>query len=322
MVLVFWLITPLQSSLLGTDEVSHTEVMEIGNRSELLPLEDQVSVLGPEVMSHGYSVAWLGQRLPPFMTPDFGLLPFYSSDDPAPSSSTSNWTASTTKYSTELDCWPAEFSPDGPPDKKTYTFKSGKGCKYDFIIPNWQNYSMNYIGYTTSPHSSYWLGGPDCPPTPDTMHMFLAVWVYASGAENVTQTPDFDITALYCKPSYYKQHVQVSIQADSWVPIESSVQPLKEREELGQEEFNATAFEFLLANGYDDNLEERDQPFSMVVEQTPQVEGSRIMKPISNMVGFALAGQDRPTSDYGDSKVLHEAFARAHKYCSPSPSIT
>jgi hypothetical protein len=106
----------------------------------------------------------------------------------------------------------------------------------------------------------------------------------------------------------------VSIQADSWVPIESSVQPLKEREELGQEEFNATAFEFLLANGYDDNLEERDQPFSMVVEQTPQVEGSRIMKPISNMVGFALAGQDRPTSDYGDSKVLHEAFARAHKY--------
>ncbi|KAM6512544.1 hypothetical protein FSOLCH5_010256 [Fusarium solani] len=313
MVIVFWALTPLQSALLGTGVVKQTDSVTIGTRSQLLPMREHDSLLDPEFLNTGYAVGWLDQPFPPFTTSKYAILPFYTANNTLPEKVDSNVTAVTTKLSTELSCWPAEIHQDGPRSKSSYFFLNGQGCNTSVSFGVTSRRRMYYIGYYSSPYSDFYLSNKACPKTPNSTHQFLAIWEKTIEAPG-EQTPYFNITALFCQPQYYKQQVYTRVNTSDWKPDSQFEQSLSPKEVLTEEEFNSTAFEFLLANGMADRPIVKDAPFNSVIEQHPRLNYTGFTQPVSNMVGFALAGKNLSSDTYGDPEVLEQVYHDAHQY--------
>ncbi|UNI18791.1 hypothetical protein JDV02_005041 [Purpureocillium takamizusanense] len=314
MMLVFWVITPLQSAILGTGVVHRTSPMTIVNRSTLLPLAEQADRIDPKALMIGYSMGWLNGTAPKFTTPEYALLPFYVDNDPAPNGSTRNWTATTTKLTAELDCWPAETSFRSR-QLSVADFLNGQGCNASVILfDDEYRVQMQFIGYWGSAYSSYFLAGPDCPNTTDTVHQFLLLWTRSP--QKPVPGRESNITALYCQSHYYKQDVRVTINSQTKLADPNSFQNLTERTVLTEKEFNATAFDYLVANGMDQGAEarERDEPYKIVVEQSPRLEHYNLTQFPDPAIGYALAGRNYSLNDLADPKALHLAFDRALKY--------
>ncbi|UKZ70819.1 uncharacterized protein TrAtP1_011788 [Trichoderma atroviride] len=320
-VVIFWLITPLQSSIMGTGFVNKTEPAIIATRSSMVPLAEQAPLLTNEILNTAYAIEWLGQSFPSFTTPDYAILPFYIDNDPGASQQQLNWTAETTKLWTELECWPATYW-RGLPSKVDWYFDNGQGCTGLVEFDPSPNLVMDYIGYYTSPYADWNLQDPHgCPATENSTHQFLAIWALTtvpSHPPDVSPTPEVNITALFCQPSYYKQQVMVTVVTDGYKPQNTSIQPISPRETLTEKEFNSTSFEFLIFAGMP--LEQllvtkRDFPFESVMQLGSRIDKTGLLTPVnSGMVGYALDGRNEPATPYSDPNTLHEAFERAHKY--------
>ncbi|KAK1244151.1 hypothetical protein MKX08_002289 [Trichoderma sp. CBMAI-0020] len=312
-VVIFWLITPLQSSIMGTGFVNRTESAIISTRSSMVPLANQSLLLNNEILNTGYAIEWLGQSFPSFTTADYAILPFYIDNDPGASQQQLNWTAETTKLWTELECWPAQHWLD---PHRGHTFGNGQGCNTSVALEGDGGYCMYYVGYLSSPYADYQLASPDCPPTENSTHQFLAFWA-AIPSPSVMVHPEVNITALFCQPYYYKQQVMVTVVTNGYKPQNTSIQPISPRETLTEKEFNSTSFEFLLSAGMPMEAPlviKRDYPFEQVIQFDKLLDKTDIALYFSNMIGYALAGRNEPATPYGDPNVLHEAFNRAHKY--------
>ncbi|KAM0505683.1 hypothetical protein ACHAP8_001915 [Fusarium lateritium] len=320
MIMVFWLLTPLQSALLGTQVVTQTQVTNITSRSQLVPLSQQVMLLDPEVLNNGYAVGWLGQPFPPFTTSKYALLPFHIDDNPAPAKVSTNWTAETLKLSTELTCWPADIRQNEPEAALAYSFLNGQGCNTTVNMRRNINYAMYYMGYYSDAHATLCIENPYCPKTENSTHQFLAIWARQTDMLGRIETipsyaiPRFKISAIFCQPTYYKQRVLAKVQSSNFQPDTEHIRAISERELLTEDEFNSTAFEYLLANGVTQNIIARDYPLSRVVEQHPRLNSTGITKPVSNMVGYALAGRDLPVTDYASLDTLERVYNEAHQY--------
>ncbi|PTD05438.1 hypothetical protein FCULG_00001514 [Fusarium culmorum] len=312
MVMVFWLLTPLQSALLGTEVVAQAQSAKIGIRSQLVPIEDQMSRLDPEFLNHGYATGWLGQPFPPFMTSKYALLPFYVDSDKTIPGTKTNWTAETTKLSTELNCWSADIHNQYERPGTGREFLDGKGCNVTLNMQTGMNFSMYYVGYYTNPYADYCLSGPSCR-TKDAPHQFLAVWAQGNRVPG-KMIPNYNITGLFCQTTYYKQRVLVKVKSSTYEPDTDTIEAISDREILTDKEFNSTTFEYLLANGVAENIPVRDYPFTTVVEQHPRLNGTGLSLPVSNMVGYALAGRDIPTTDYSSPDFLAKVYNEAHQY--------
>ncbi|KAF7559002.1 hypothetical protein G7046_g5158 [Stylonectria norvegica] len=322
MVIVLWLLTPLQSALLGTGVISKVEVVRLVNRAQLPPLADQRPLFDLEILNTAYATSWLGQPLPPFTTAEYAVLPYYVKDDPAPAKPGTNWTATTTKLSTELDCWPAEVSRNMWWDN-VFDFLNGQGC--NATIPMKRpgsalkvtgNYSMFYLSYYSSIFPDSFLEGPACPATANSTRQFLAIWAAISPVA-IDEKYDWNITALYCQPSYYKQEVIAQVEATELRPIDHLVEALGPRELLTESEFNSSAFGYLISTGLPPaGRRTLDYPLApqSIIDQNGRLAKTNISRTESNMVGFALAGQNRPTIEYAQPKVLHQVYAEAHQH--------
>lgn len=304
---------------MGTGFVNRTEAAIIATRSSMVPLSNQPALLTNEILNTGYATGWLGQNFPPFTTADYAILPFYIDNDPGASQQQLNWTAVTTKLWTELDCWPAAYQRQYPATTE-WNFQNGQGCNATVSLNLDSNLAMYYVGYHTSPYEDFHLANSVfCPATENSTHQFLAIWASTTLSSNFSVTPEVNVTALFCQPSYYKQQVVVSITTDDYKSQNTSIQPISPREPLTENEFNSTSFEFLIATGMP--MEEapgliitRDYPFERVIEIEPRLNRTDLNLPVSNMVGYALAGRNEPATPYRDPNALHEAFNRAHKY--------
>lgn len=97
MVIIFWLITPLQSAILGTGPVNIQRFMNTTTSQETISSSDQPPILDQSILNEGYAITWLNQSLPPFTAPDYTLLPFTANTE-REHTPTTNWTGSTTKF--------------------------------------------------------------------------------------------------------------------------------------------------------------------------------------------------------------------------------
>jgi hypothetical protein len=219
------------------------------------------------------------------------------------------WTTTATALTTDLDCWPAIVRKTELTD--TYDFDNGRGCVAQLSLmithslsPNGSavKYTILYIGYHEDAHLDWFLENPNC--TQEASHQFLAIW---------TSTRTTDLTALFCEPSYKKQAVQMSISAQDRRPRDSTFTPLGDPVDIGPDEFNATAFEYLLGTGLPAKQMRRDYPRDMVIEQYNTIKDTRLDWPLTNMVGFAVGLINTTLDDLKDASTLGNAFASAHK---------
>ncbi|KAL0943769.1 uncharacterized protein CTRU02_201656 [Colletotrichum truncatum] len=306
MVMIFWLITPLLAAIMGSGPVDMRREVVVSTNEVVRPASEQVETMDQSILNEGYAITWLDQPYPPYTTADYTLLPFVVDSDTKRASST-NWTGTTTKYWTQLDCWPAEIHPGS----STYDFLDGRGCNasditpYGFIPSVEQPYKMQYIGYHNSAWADYWLS-MTC--SKAASHQFLAIWARYREKE--------EVSSVFCETSYFKQQVNATVFADTKKPHEDSIVPVGPREKLSSTEFNSSAFEHLLGAGVSSTELEttREHPFGQLLEQHHQVKQFGLRWPSSPLVGFAIGSQNISSLDvFQDNDFLGDAFNATHK---------
>ncbi|KAF5506745.1 hypothetical protein CGCS363_v005268 [Colletotrichum siamense] len=314
MILIFWLITPLQSAILGTGTINVREEVAVSSSQALVPSSDQIYSMDQSILNEGYAITWLRQPLPAFTTADYTLLPFHVDSDTTRAAST-NWTGSTVKYWTEIECWPAEMFPGVP----YWSFVDGRGCNATEVLPYGATpvadkpYKIQYYGYHASDYADYWLSIP-CYKI--AVHKFLATWAYYEEGPVSSQ----DIRGSFCEASYFKQEVNATVSAATNEPIEGSIVPTGPREELKPAEFNSSAFEYLLGAGVSpvEMTVTRDYAFNHLLEQDDQTKQYGLWGPSNPMTGFAVGSavnsQNLTTlHDFKNETFLGHAFNTTHK---------
>jgi len=104
--LIFWVITPLNSSLLTTQPVTRNIETSFKTFKKLTPFDDQKGAMSASFLYTSYGVTWLGEKAHSFMTKELIAIPFKPASygegqDHLPRGSES-WTAHTRVYQTEL----------------------------------------------------------------------------------------------------------------------------------------------------------------------------------------------------------------------------
>ncbi|ROT39315.1 hypothetical protein SODALDRAFT_339692 [Sodiomyces alkalinus F11] len=323
MTIIMWAIVPLQAAIIATDSVTRTRDVRILNGLTFMPTSEHPMILDQSILNEAYAITWLDQRYPPFTTPDYTIMPFevQASDPQTPTTTTNrNLTGTSVKYWTDLDCWPAQISRHGPSTRRTFDFLDGRGCNASDIAAyghfgGQSPFKMFYLGWQDSAFASYSLESPTCP---DVRNQFLAIWTHHNASLMEDHPNDIRLEAAFCKTSYYRQTVRVTVSAENREPVEGSVVPLGPVQPLTEAEFNVTAFEYLLGAGVSavELHVQRDYPFGRLLEQYPHMIDLGLAWPMSPMVGFAVGSQkeDLPSLHvFQNRSRLIEAFTIAHR---------
>lgn len=310
MVLIFWVITPLQSTVLGTGSVLVNRTVTMSAPSMFMDSLSQATALDQSVLNSGYAVTWLQRAYPAFTTPGYALMPFEPSEPI--DGNVANFTGTTTKYWTDLKCWPATVKNRIKSMPGTFDYLNGMGCNASDIaanheIPAANPYKMYYIGYQGSPWGEYALSGT-C--SSDASNQFLATW---SLFENATNT--VNMSAVFCETSYYKQQVSALVQLPGYVPVDDQVTPLSAPEPLHVTEFNTSALEYLIANGMSSVNVPREFPFTHLLDYTARLyqPQSGLDFPLSPMLGLVLGLHNYTIDSYSNETLLGDSFREAHK---------
>ncbi|KAI1849540.1 hypothetical protein JX265_013605 [Neoarthrinium moseri] len=307
MIIIFGAITPLQSSIFGARSTFLTQPTLLSSPSILVPIQEQASLLDASIIHQGFAITWLNQTYPSSMTSESAILPFYIVERPKFATS-SVWQGWTWQLRTDLKCQPVSFKKGN----KTNTFDSGRGC----VVPaevagGGTRKSLMTIHYTSWYNNAYLTGymeSPTCSSDFKNQFILTTYLNYTSG----------DPSAQFCEPVYYKKNITVAISGKTLKPDLSTVKEVGPDVELTEEEFNRTAFGFLLGNGLPAArvLDPREYPATAPIDQWYQVMqryGDFLSPSITNMVGFALGLGNYTAKQLEDPDTLVAAFSAAHK---------
>ncbi|KAH7129784.1 hypothetical protein B0J13DRAFT_132401 [Dactylonectria estremocensis] len=239
MVLVFWVLTPLQTALFGTSVATHTQLVTVTQRSELLPLDKQFQDL--RFLHRAYAIGWMNNSYPAFTTPEYALLPYYV-DDVAFSGQNKNWTSNTTKLWAEVDCSPVEYRNTGnktSDGELVYRF-SADDCFTDVNLD--PNNAKALLYYRDSRYFDYvdamnW----NCSSQSDDHYSALVLWSQRMNTSS-TNSQAFNITALQCHVSFHKQTVLATVTSVDLLPVDESTEVKSESRDLTSGEFNMTSY--------------------------------------------------------------------------------
>ena len=201
--LIFWVITPLNSSLLTTQPVTRDIETSFKTSKKLTPFDDQKAAMSASFLYTSYGVTWLGEKVHSFMTKELIAIPFERANYRKRPRGSESWTAQTRVYQTELACTPAEIKGSRGTG---YEFSTDK-CTYP-LSPLSSNGTRNmmYIGFANDDGTaSYYLTKSRC----KDPNLFLAIWAKSRNAHN--ESDELDLNALYCKPNYHYQIHEVTV---------------------------------------------------------------------------------------------------------------
>lgn len=310
---IFWAITPLQGAIFGTGPVTIQSPAVFAASSDLIPAEQQSALIDSKILHRLYATKYLGQEFPPFTTPEYALRPFQLAEGNTSAGTPSNWTGTTTKFWTDLECRPAESVPNKV-FPGYYDFLNGQGCNASEIMAfNAFPMAMAYLGWHSSAHSDQFMARPTC--TSEFSNQFLAILARREpGQRTKVIAEDYDMTALFCTTSYWKQEVQVTVSSETLRPDNTSIVPKGPVEKLLTTEFNNTGFEYMLGSSVSAVQDaSRDYAANLIVDQYAKVNGTGLNWPLSPLVGFVIGGKERPVEDYLDETLLAEGFRKVHQ---------
>ena len=231
---IFWVIAPLNSSLLTTQPVTRDIETSFKTFKKLTPFDDQKAAMGASFLYTSYGVTWLGEKVHSFMTKGLIAMPFkpasYGEGQYDLKRGKESWTAQTRVFQTELACAPAEIE---------YFEELGYGvsvdkCEYviyplgnDFTIPPSNSSRRRNMIYTQSAR----LSSQGNFRSEECENLFLAIWANSRNAHN--KTDELDLNALYCTPSYHYQTHKVTVDGADGSILEADL--VGERTNLTQD---------------------------------------------------------------------------------------
>ncbi|EPS39838.1 hypothetical protein H072_6401 [Dactylellina haptotyla CBS 200.50] len=327
-VLVFWFITPLQSSLIATVQ----QQMVIPGNFITTRVLNVLSNPGPETNSFtntAYSISWLNSTPPLFSTKMEAVLPFQPVSDTLGSSmDTEKWTANTTAYYADLSCNEAERRTEripnrfgkSEPDQVSYFYDRETNCtfKHDgfptFLNSGknetWKPYYGIFVGYHPGSYSNYYLKTSTCDAGPNPQ-MFLIIFARKWDI-NDTAT----VNAVYCKVKYKASAAQVVV--DARTKLASNVTYLGSPREMDYSEFNATIFETMVSGGGPESAVYNGGPFGVAPMHSAKARNvTAVMANTdwdveSNVLGFMFA-IDSDIRKYLDANFVASTIGKAYK---------
>lgn len=314
--LVTWAIVPFQSAIFSTGTVTRTREALMATTGSFMPLENQKVALHSQFLNTAYGVSWLDQKVPPYTTKEYALQPFSPITSDVTYSRSDTWSSSTLAYYTNLTCTPAIVKPGR---SNMSIFDDGNGCvtyEIDFPGADSSKFLVMYIPYYDDPHNDWSLQNENC--TIEHSHNFLAVWGQSQYIENTTEKTFGNISAQFCRPTYYVRPVTAIVNATSRAVINIDYKNAPDTDmPLPETDFNITNFEYLIGIGYSQYHFGRpvdgDLPDISMVQQFPRLLPFNISWPLPNMVGYGIAASSRQIEDLADHSQMHKAFESAHK---------
>lgn len=300
--LVFWTITPLQGAIFGKQAVDLTQSVAMSITSGLMPVEEQAATIDASILDTAYGITWYGQDLPRFTTAEYALLPFSPAEINILGAN-ETWTFNTTRFATDLDCWPATYTEDVVlADSGQFLFDNGEGCRQNISLTTGS--TMQYIGFLGDAELDWSLHSEEC--GWKFSHQFLAIYGHGSGS-----TPN--ITAMFCEPSYTQQEVSIAVDVATGQPLNDTLVELTTPSRLDDTAFNRSEFEFLLHAGFSSIVIARDYPDNLILDQYAKLYKTGISWPTTNMVGFAIGLHNGSLTDFANTTIMHQSYAAAHK---------
>ncbi|KAH8199808.1 hypothetical protein TruAng_006031 [Truncatella angustata] len=307
MMIIFWAITPLQSSIFGPGSTTLTHSATISYPEMLIPIRQQAAVMDVSIFNGAFATTWLSQIYPSSTTADSATLPIHAiqSPDGGTNISATGWTWQLT---TELNCWPAI--------EGNLTWDNGQGCSVSRSFAVSMEGTLNmitnrYIGYYDNALVDFSLGSKTC--GSNFKHQFFAVNAFNSTTGGTPK--DAKINALFCEPTYYKRNITVSISQETLKPDFSMITSQGPKLVLSDDEFNRTAFEYLIGTGVPSVDLPRDITDSENIEPYYQVKrrDERISWPIQAMSGLVIGSRNYTGEELLDSAALIDACSAAQK---------
>ena len=236
--LIFWVITPLNSSLLTTQPVTRDIETSFKTFKKLTPFDDQKVAMSPSFLYTSYGVTWLGEKVHSFMTKELIAIPFkptsYGEGQYRLKRGKESWTAQTRVFQTELACAPAEIEYFEDLEYKISVDK----CEYlinplgdGFLIPPSNSSRSRNMIYIQSTRVAT-LGGFGRERVCEDQNLFFAIWANSRSDHN--KVDELDLNALYCKPSYHYQTHKVTVDGADGSIIKA--EPVGERTNLTQDD--------------------------------------------------------------------------------------
>jgi hypothetical protein len=277
-------VVPLQAGIFSTRPIIRNFPQDFDVSNDFIHSSLQEQELTLSYAQSVYGILELNETLPAFTTRNYTLRPF-TARDLRPSAGDS-WTARTTMYSMSLGCekaqiagarnhtWVEEVLVQIRPgtnvlrnmtwaDTSKAGFNNSAGC---YVSPPQQNgavvgeltgtvvptrfkkFSASYMGYFSHIYAAYAQGWK-------TLQDQSFCGILGKGTFFATYTqnkekrqdPLSNITAIFCKPSYYEQDVEATVDAITGKPENVSV--VSTERKISAEVFNTTVFEETLASG-------------------------------------------------------------------------
>jgi len=312
MMLIFWALTPLQSAIFGSGQIIIEAPANFTMASRLMSVESQAEELDSLLLNTATSAKYLAQPYPPFTTEDYALLPLSVRHTSITATEAKNWSIPTTKYYTNLECRPgrAEASTFGP---DTWHFQDGQGCNstnHPINLLKEHPYRLLYMGFYPDAHADDFLSRSTCR---GFENHFLAVMT----GRNEEDLSSPRMTTLFCKTSYWKQNVTVSVSVSAsngnFVPDSNSIISTGEPQPLLTSEFNSTGLEYLMGSGVSSVTKGRNFPATLLQTFNNRLNNTGLAVPVLPMVGFAVVDSGYKTTDFFNETLLEELFRAVHK---------
>ncbi|KAF2623217.1 hypothetical protein BU25DRAFT_414485 [Macroventuria anomochaeta] len=349
--LVFWAsltavlttfgIVPLQASILSVKQTTRTYPETFAVSSNFIPSSMQESGLGLRYAQSAYGILELNETLPSFMSRNYTLAPFKAKTSHAPSGNLDTWTTNTTVYSMDMQCQIVDTFVQVGCDKgcrefPTTYFNTSAGCTVglpDFVNntigtplriragisdgkARYKTFSTVYAGYykdRSFPNNvNTTLQNSPCKGT--------VVAAFIRNKSKDTDPPN-NITAIACRPSYYEQNVEATINVVTKKPLELNFHGPKRP--LSEVLFNSSLFEGTVASAISrsNDIDRSDNLPGTVLpnyregnndlDLSPYGPGSGLQLP--HMAAMAIAISEHRIADFLDPIVLQEAYESAYR---------
>ncbi|KAG0634772.1 hypothetical protein HOY80DRAFT_1059128 [Tuber brumale] len=284
LVVVLFIVTPLMSGLFERATITRTS-RDVATQAEVMPLERQESSFSTRFAYLAYQYTWRDRSaLPKFTTADFAALPLdFKSIKADRFQDREHWVVKTTKYEADLDCEPGVSEWESIEKKHNWSLVHITGtksqCKYTLGITNserelyrgWRarlslREAMRFEGdystllmnhkvnvreplYNRTYYSLSARNRTEC----HAKNVFLGIWTdqmfwnmnHYNGTWKGDAYVPHTVCALFCKPSYWKQEVEIKVSVETGMIANSTT--IGEREPFT--EFSREAFEDAVVTG-------------------------------------------------------------------------
>lgn len=316
LLLISWVITPMQAALLTTETVPVNVSTQFVASQTLAPFDSQAA--GLEVSSKylftAFRVTWLDEQPPPFTTTEYAATPFRPLSGGPGRGTNETWTAMTRTYKTDLDCTLGTSAAPGEP----FNITNNAGCYVPIspIPPSNKTRNIQYLGFGNwNGLAGWYLPEKSCKGGPN---IFMAIWAETSQGrrEGAMLPADTDITAVFCTPNYHYTDEEITVDAETL--LIKSVTKLGDPVPFTQEDgiIDLNRFEKDLSSG---RVDESHQQLPMrFISAAPPTGASRykdwgLVSPTSQ-VSYAIGmSPGLGFEDFKDPRTLSEAFVKVHR---------